>query len=697
MVKYKFLKTQLPFLKDDTITTEQLYKEKYTDQDISRLLLNKRIEKIQNKDLPHTKLIEEIKTKNKLPGKQIQIPTRYIAQAFLEQNPNTFYIKETKEIFVYKEQEGIFTNEGDVKLQHFIQDTLEEQANNNKETLIIGEIRRTTIKTKKELKHETQKDNKNLLCCENGILNIKTKELIPHTPQKIFLSKTPIIYNSSATCTLIDKTLHQILLGNINAINTIYEYAGYILLDAHPIQKALLFVGERDNGKSTIIQLLSQLCSEDNIASISIQQMEEDRFATADLENAKLNVVPDMSAKDFKDISILKTITSGKDRITVQRKNQQSFRIISTAKNVISCNRLPSTENTDDAFYKRLIIIQFLKIFSKEEINPNLIDELIKPEELSGFLNKALEGLTNILQQKKFSLDRTTEEVKILYENINDSITGFIEECINHNLPQKDDPQLDFIPSDTLMMVQTLYSRCKGLTPASSPKKLLPRILNEVANSLKGRHVDRFTGEQCRGIENIAFIGHFTEKVWNSFEPGGNRDLLENYIKPPKKVMEKRDVLVATYMRKQVASVCGDFGIDKNIINLTLPLQIGGNQDNVATKKSPNLPINATILPLATSFTIKLNKDSSNSIKAGNKVESDVATGNSSGNVGGNLLPLENNELSQQEQILQQISLVGKDGAYKEQIISQFGKELVEKLLRDGIIMESPSDWLKIV
>ena len=68
------------------------------------------------------------------------------------------------------------------------------------------------------------------------------------------------------------------------------------------------------------------------------------------------------------------------------------------AKLIFSANDLPKTPDNTVGFFSRWIIIEFCNQFGTLErpFNPNLDDELHTPKELSGFLNKALEGLARL-------------------------------------------------------------------------------------------------------------------------------------------------------------------------------------------------------------------------------------------------------------------------------------------------------------
>ena len=52
-------------------------------------------------------------------------------------------------------------------------------------------------------------------------------------------------------------------------------------LPSYFIKKAIIFVGERDTGKTTLINLLASLMGKGNVSGVSLQRITSDKFATA--------------------------------------------------------------------------------------------------------------------------------------------------------------------------------------------------------------------------------------------------------------------------------------------------------------------------------------------------------------------------------------------------------------------------------
>ena len=236
-------------------------------------------------------------------------------------------------------------------------------------------------------------DSVDLLCVGNGILNLSTKELQPHTPKKIFLNKIPVDYNPAADCPRIKQFFNEVCYEE--DIPILQELFGYCLYRSYPIHKAAMFLGEGSNGKSVTINLLRKFLGHENVSSKELRELINDRFAVVELYGRLANVCADISPDALKRTGIFKALTGG-DLITGARKFKGSFSFVNYAKLIFSANKLPMSPDKSYAFYRRWILISFPNTFEGENRNPNILEEISTPEELSGLLNWALEGLSLI-------------------------------------------------------------------------------------------------------------------------------------------------------------------------------------------------------------------------------------------------------------------------------------------------------------
>ncbi len=276
---------------------------------------------------------------------------------------------------------------------------------------------------------------------QNGILNILTKEISTFNPKKIFFNKLPIKYNPAAKCPGITQHF-KCILRNESDVEVMFEIFGFFLYKDYFIEKAIMFVGEGRNGKGKTIDLMKRFLGSDNCASVPLNSMGDNNFRTWDLFGKMANLAGDLSSNALKDTAILKQ-TTGRDLIGADRKFKTTTNFINYAKHVFACNELPRVYDFSRGFWERWILFEFPYTFVKKEVydkaenkenlkimDPFIIDKISTEEELSGLLNKALEGLQKIIKQKDFSYSVGVDEVKKFWVRKSDSFTAFVMDNI---------------------------------------------------------------------------------------------------------------------------------------------------------------------------------------------------------------------------------------------------------------------------
>ena len=179
---------------------------------------------------------------------------------------------------------------------------------------------------------------------------------------------------------------------------------------------------------STFLYVLTKTLGKQNVSSIPLQIISGNRFALAELYGKMANVYPDLPAVALRDTGLFKSLVTG-EMISGEYKFKGRFDFVPYAKLLFSCNKMPQTPDDTDAFFRRWLInafpVQFLP--DNPKTDPNLKEKLTTPEELSGILNWALEGLQRLLKQEKFSTGETVEETRDRYTLLSNSAEAFAE------------------------------------------------------------------------------------------------------------------------------------------------------------------------------------------------------------------------------------------------------------------------------
>lgn len=306
------------------------------------------------------------------------------------------------EMFVYKD--GIYFQALNEIIYPEIQRILGQLVNQNAKYETFGKIASMTIKPRGIFESAPL----SLIPLINGVYDRDTKTLLPHDPKYRFRFQFPIVYNPDAVCEKTSGFFNQVL--DKDQQLTVEEWIGYYFYRAYMFKKALIFVGEGDTGKTTLLEVIDFLLGKDNISSVSLQKMSGDKFAAAHLFGKHGNLVDELSAKDISDTGNFKVATGG-GSISGEYKFGNQFSFHNFSKLTFACNKIPDVKDfDDDAYFNRWMVIRFEKIIEKRI--PNFIQTLTTEEERSGLFNLAMSGLDRLLEAGRFSYTKNAMDTK---------------------------------------------------------------------------------------------------------------------------------------------------------------------------------------------------------------------------------------------------------------------------------------------
>lgn len=401
---------------------------------------------------PVNELKESFKASEKKPA------IYSIAKHLIEKHNVKTIRGKVRELLVYKE--GIYTPGEDI-LKMDVRLILEELCSTHYSKEIIETAKDLTLIDRKETYVDI-----NLINLNNGTLNILTGEFKEHSPQNIFLSKLPIDFTKEADCPIIKRYLSDVL--DQEQINIIQEWLGYGLYREYFIKKAIIFVGEGDTGKTTLICLSNSFYGENNVSGVSLQKISSDKFAPSQLYGKYINLYDELSFKNINDNGAFKIATGG-GIITGEKKFGDQFQFKNFSKLTFACNKIPDVKDTnDDAYFKRWIIIEFNRFIGEEKQDKPLIHKMTTQIELSGLLNFALEGLHRLLKNQKFTYDKDASEIKEIMLRSGSVVARFGYDCL-------EEEQGEWISKSDMYEAFTQYAS-KHQLPSTSEKEFGSRF-----------------------------------------------------------------------------------------------------------------------------------------------------------------------------------------------------------------------------
>jgi len=387
---------------------------------------------------------------------------RYLVVSYLLRKFKIICEYKTDKIKLYDSQLNYFKDVGVELVQEFL--TSELNINNTRTNAI--EILHL-LKTKTYVDDDAQRKSAplNLIPFKNGVLDLKTMQLLKHDPKYLFDYQHPIEYKPEAKCPNIDAFFKQLVPEE--AVDLLYDIFGLILYRENFLEKFFVFTGGGSNGKSRVLIVIQKFIGDGNHSNISLRQMTEDRFAVAKTHKKNVNIGSDIGGQPIRDTSMLKAACST-DQISGQFKFGDIFDFTPTATQLFAANDPPVFVDDSDGMYRRAELILFPNQFGNDKdiaedptykkADPNIVENVTTHEEMSGLLNKAVEHLKKIFTTSQLSVTRSTSELRKNYVKYSNSIKAFLEEMCE---------ECNYVPAEYEKIKENKITRTILIEPAS--------------------------------------------------------------------------------------------------------------------------------------------------------------------------------------------------------------------------------------
>ena len=268
----------------------------------------------------------------------------------------------------------------------------------------------------------------NFIAFKNGIFNLDTKTLELFTPDVVITNKINYNYNPNAYSEVADNALDKLACKDPNIRALLEEVIGYCFYRRNELRKAFILTGEKNNGKSTYLDMISQLLGNENTTALDLGEL-GDRFKTAELFGKLANIGDDIGDEFIANPAIFKKVVSG-DRVNAERKGKDPFDFACYAKQLFSANSIPRIKDKSGAVIDRLIIVPFDAEFTKDDpdYDPYIKYKLRADDVMEYLILLGLNGLERVLKMQGFTTsDKVIKNIKE-YEETNNPILMFFRE-----------------------------------------------------------------------------------------------------------------------------------------------------------------------------------------------------------------------------------------------------------------------------
>ena len=271
--------------------------------------------------------------------------------------------------------------------------------------------------------------HKDLVAVQNGVVNLRTGELLNHSPTHFITKRLDVVFDPVAECPHFEKLLQDAFQGDEDLIRYMQGKFGYYLTGRAERQEIDVYYGGGANGKSTLINAISYV-----LGSYASTLMSETLFEgngnhqasdLASMIGTRLAVAHEAESKFRLNAPRVKQLTGG-DTIKVKPLYKDPFEMKPEFKIVVLCNKRPNIDAYDDALKRRIKLIPFDYQVPKEERDRLLGDKL--RDEAAGILNLMIKG-AQMHHENKMAEPASVKLATNRYLTDYDSVRSFLKDC----------------------------------------------------------------------------------------------------------------------------------------------------------------------------------------------------------------------------------------------------------------------------
>jgi putative DNA primase/helicase len=231
------------------------------------------------------------------------------------------------------------------------------------------------------------------LGCLNGVVDLRTGELLTATPEQLITKTVSANYDPEAPCPRWEMFLHEVTLGDIETVEYLQKMAGYFLTGMVHEEVLHFFHGYGRNGKSVFANILTRLLGDYVLTAPAEMLMRRDKGAAtndvARLVGVRLLMANETRNGQAFDDLMLKTLVST-ERMSARFLYQEFFDFWPTHKILIRGNHKPLITDETEGAWRRIRLVPFDLRLDEDEVDPGLEAKLLG--EAEGILAWAIRG-----------------------------------------------------------------------------------------------------------------------------------------------------------------------------------------------------------------------------------------------------------------------------------------------------------------
>jgi putative DNA primase/helicase len=263
----------------------------------------------------------------------------------------------------------------------------------------------------------------------NGLLDITSRELHPHTPLYFNQTAVPFAYDAHAPEPAEWLSfLARLWPHEPEAINVLAEWFGYVISGRLDLHKILLMVGPTRGGKGVIARILTALIGKENVAGPTLNSLGGD-FGLAPLIGKPLAIISDARFVGKNDNVVVERLLSisGEDTLTVNRKYRDQWNGKLPSRLHVISNELPRLGDASTVVVGRIVLLLLSQSWLGRE--DHKLEQRLHAD-LPGILNWALAGLERLTVNNgnRFTRVPSADEAIIIMRDLASPVAAFVRE-----------------------------------------------------------------------------------------------------------------------------------------------------------------------------------------------------------------------------------------------------------------------------
>jgi phage/plasmid primase, P4 family, C-terminal domain len=278
-------------------------------------------------------------------------------------------------LYTYHPPSGVYEPRGERFVQKRLEAVAGDFVTNQTVNEIVGKIKRRAIERGENFMAPPEK-----LVVTNGILDLHTGTLKPHTPAEYHRTYVDVRWNPDAgEPDAVDEFLHEIVVDS--DVTTLYRLIAHTLYKEYIGEKAAILIGSGKNGKSLFINFIEKFIGRPNTAHRELQDFDNDDFAANNLKGKLANLATEIGEQELNNTTTFKKLT-GRDTMDAQVKYESPVTFENYATMMFSTNNMPVFGQDNYAIWRRWVYLDFP--YSFDASDPTAKD----PEPKSDILNR---------------------------------------------------------------------------------------------------------------------------------------------------------------------------------------------------------------------------------------------------------------------------------------------------------------------